>query len=299
LEYGVTFSQKQAERLNMDWREMYRIMLDDMGVKKIRLSAYWDDIEKEKNSFNWQDLDWQIDQASKRDVELIVAVGARLPRWPECHFPEWYNNLGEEEQQTKLLEYVEKTILRYKDNENIKYWQVENEPFLKYFGECPKPNKNLLDQEIALVKSLDDRDVIVTDSGELSLWVQAAGRADIFGTTMYRDTFSRKLEKYIHYPIAPGFFRFKKNISNIFTSPKDWIVIELQGEPWGPIEYQKMDLAEKQKTMSHDKFVKMIEFSSETGFQTFYWWGVEYWYWEWRVNGDDFFWNEAKKLLKE
>ena len=215
LSYGVTFSLKQAESLGLDWKETYVSILDDLKVKKIRLAAYWDEIEKEKDNYSWEDLDWQIEKASEAGTEIILAVGGRLPRWPECHFPKWIENVSQKEKGGQLLEYIELTINRYKNNKNIIAWQVENEPFLINFGECPKLDKGLLDKEIALVKSLDNRPIVVTDSGELSAWIPAARRADIFGTTMYRDTYSKLLRSYVHYPIEPGFFRFKK-ISLVF-----------------------------------------------------------------------------------
>jgi hypothetical protein len=298
LEYGVTFSKKQAEELGLDWQKLFEDIFDDLGVKKIRISAYWNEIEPEQDRFFWDDLDWQVKTASKSGADIIFAVGGRLPRWPECHFPEWAENLSEEEREERILYYIANTIERYKKYGKIVAWQVENEPFLSHFGVCPELDKRFLDQEIDLVRSIDSRPIVVTDSGELSIWIPAARRADIFGTTMYRDTYSQVLNSYIHYPITPGFFRFKKNIANIFASPKEWIVIELQGEPWGPVPFQSMTKKERSRTMDLMKFRQIIDFSAKTGFKTFYLWGVEWWYWEKEINNDNALWEEAKKLFQ-
>jgi len=297
LEYGVTFSKKQAESLSMDWQEVYLTILDELKIKKLRLPAYWDEIQPADNAYYWDDLDWQIEQAEERGVEIILAVGGRLPRWPECHFPAWTEQLTRQEREVKILNYIEKIIKRYKDEKPITAWQVENEPFLSHFGDCPKLDKKFLDQEIALVRSLDSRPIIITDSGELSIWIPAARRADIFGTTMYRYTYSRHLKMYIHYPIGPGFFRFKKNITNLFAKPQDWIVIELQAEPWGPISYQNLTKEERDRTMNLQKFKEILEFSRKAGFKEFYLWGAEYWFWE-RSDGRPEMWDEAKLLFK-
>ncbi|MFH1661948.1 MAG: beta-galactosidase [Candidatus Falkowbacteria bacterium] len=297
LKYGVTFSKKQAEELGLGWKEVYLDILKELKVKKLRIPAYWDEIEYESDKYYFDDLDWLIEKASEYNAEIILAVGGRLPRWPECHFPEWTEKLSEQERQEKILSYIEKVINRYKDEKNIVYWQVENEPFLNHFGDCPKSDKKFLDKEIALVKSLDSRPIVITDSGELSLWIPAARRADIFGTTMYRDTYSMHLKRYIHYPIQPGFFRFKKNIARLFTGPKEWIVIELQAEPWGRIPYQELTKSERDRTMNLTKFKEIIEFSSKTGFKEFYLWGVEWWYWEKEINNDNRVWEEAKGLF--
>jgi hypothetical protein len=298
LSYGVTYSSKQAESLGLDPQKTYLEILDDLKVKKIRLSAYWDEVETENGIFAWNNLDWQIKEAQKRNVEIILAVGSRLPRWPECHTPEWAKSLSEMNREEKVLKYISTTIKRYKDYTAIKNWQVENEPFLPNFGECPKLDEGFLDKEIALVKSIDNRPIVLTDSGELSLWVPAAKRADIFGTTMYRDTYSNTLKSYIHYPIEPGFFRFKKNISSLFANPKKWIVIELQAEPWGPKPFQELSQEDRDKTMNFQKFKEILEFSRQAGFNEFYLWGVEWWYWEKTVKNNDIYWEEAKKLFK-
>lgn len=297
LDYGITFSKKQAESLNLDWRVVYLSTLDDLGVKKLRLPAYWNEINREEDVYDWDDLDWQIEEAGKRGVEIILAAGGRLPRWPECHFPDWAEKLDKEKREEKLLLYIDTVIKRYKDIKSIVAWQIENEPFLSHFGDCPELDSKFLDKEIAIARSLDSRPIVVTDSGELSVWWPAARRADIFGTTMYRDTYSTHLKRYVHYPIKPGFFRFKKNIVDIFTSPKEWIVIELQAEPWAPIPYQYATKAERDRTMEINKFREMLEFARKTGFRKFYLWGAEWWYWEKETQGNPEMWEEAKKLF--
>jgi hypothetical protein len=255
-------------------------------------------VEKNQGEFDWTDLDWQIAEAGKRGAKIVLAVGGRLPRWPECHFPVWAKNATKTERHAEILDYEKAVITRYKDYPAITAWQVENEPFLSsYFGECPSLDKEFLDEELALVRSLDARPIVITDSGELSLWYGAASRADIFGTTMYRDTYSRVLKRYIHYPIGPGFFILKKNVIGLFAHPKNWLVIELQAEPWGPISYQEMSREERDKTMSLDKFRSTMEFARQAGFKTFYLWGAEWWYWEKAVNNNSEFWDEAKKLF--
>ncbi|MFA6306503.1 MAG: beta-galactosidase [Patescibacteria group bacterium] len=298
LEYGLTFSKKHAESLGLEWRNIYLSVFDDLGVKKIRLSAYWDEIENQEGDYFWEDLDWQISQAGARQAEIILAVGARLPRWPECHFPDWTKGRLKAQIENKTLDYISRVIERYKDHKNIIAWQIENEPFLSHFGDCPKFDAKFLDQEISLARSLDARPIVVTDSGELSYWVGAAKRADIFGTTMYLNTYSNFFKRYIHYPITPAFFKFKKNMAGLFAKPKSWIVIEMQAEPWGPKAYQDLSQADRDKTMSPEKFKQMIEFGRQTGFREFYLWGVEFWYWEMR-EGRPEMWREARKLFNK
>lgn len=298
IEYGVTFSKKQSESLGLDWKQTYIAMLDELGVKKLRLPVYWDQVQPESGRYDWSDMDWQVDEAEKRGVQLILTIGNRVPRWPECHLPGWTENYAAPERQAATLDYLREAVARYRQRPTLTYWQVENEPFLKYFGICPPFDKDFLDKEIALVKSLDTHPIIVTDSGELSLWFPAAKRADVFGATMYLNTYSAHLKNYIRYPITPAFFRIKRNLANLFAYPQDWIVIEMQGEPWGKSAFQDLPQAERDRTMNIQKFAEMNEFARQSGFRTMYWWGVEFWYWE-KQRGNDAYWVAAQKLFKK
>jgi len=301
LSYGATFSQEQAEILFGDkWKDSYEAILTDLGVKKLRIPAYWDIIQKDgQDSFDYTDLDWQINEAEKNNAKIILAVGYRLPRWPECHIPAWAYGTESDKKNSAILNYIKTTIERYKGNKTIAAWQIENEPFLSAFGDCPKIDPKFLDQEIALVKSLDSRQIVVTDSGELSIWVPAAKRADIFGTSLYLHTYSQVLKSYISYPITPGFFHFKKNIVSLFAHPKKWIVIEMQAEPWGPVSYTELSQKEMSRTFDPQKFENILSFGQKAGFQEFYLWGAEWWYWEKTTKNNPVYWNKAKELYSK
>jgi len=147
ITWGINFSQKHAEGLGLDWRETYLAIMDDLGAKKLKIACHWDFIEGEEGKYYFNDLDWQIDEAEKRGVEIILVIGMKTPRWPECHIPEWATNLSKEDQQEKVLKLVEEIVLHYQDVETIKYWQVENEPFFS-FGKCPSFDKELLKKRL-------------------------------------------------------------------------------------------------------------------------------------------------------
>ena len=280
----------------MDWQKNYIAVLDDLKVKKLRLMAYWPEIEPEEGKYDFSGLDWQISEAEKRDVEIILAIGQKLPRWPECHIPKWANSISPDEREQKLLDLIELTIKRYKDKKAVKIWQVENEPFLS-FGECPKLDKNFLDREIALVRKLDSaRPVLLTDSGELGLWVPAAKRGDIFGTTMYFQIYHDLFGQF-RWPTFPGFFRMKQRLTDLFVGPKPKIVIEFQMEPWGEKQLYEMPLEKQLAIFSIGDFDKRIKFVEKTGFSEVYLWGVEWWYWLKEKENNPEFWEKAKKLL--
>ena len=295
--YGVTFSKPFAEHLGLDWKETYLALLDDAGVKRLRLASYWTEIESERGDYLFEDLDWQIEEAEKREVKIILSLGQKQPRWPECHIPEWAEELNKYERQDELIKVITKVVERYRHKESIVAWQVENEPFLP-FGECPELDKNFLDREISLVRSLDSRPVIISDSGELGTWYSAAKRADILGTTLYRIVWNGHLG-YVHYPIASVVYRIKAAIIMYLTGVDRIIIVELQAEPWGPKAIIDTPLEEQYRSMSLEQFRENIEYVKKIEFSEAYLWGGEWWYWLKTVKGDDRIWEEARKVFRE
>jgi hypothetical protein len=266
-------------------------------VKRVRLTSYWSEIEPERESYNFENLDWQIEQAEKRSVKIVLSLGQKQPRWPECHIPGWAENLSKYERQNKLIKIIKMVVERYRSRANVIAWQIENEPFLPY-GKCPQLDKNFLDREISLVRSLDSRPIIISDSGELGTWYEAAARADILGTTLYRIVWNDHIG-YVHYPIASAIYRIKAAIIMFLTNVDRIIIVELQAEPWGPKMIIETPLEEQYKSMNVKQFRKNIEYVREVEFSEAYLWGAEWWYWLKTVKGDGRIWNEAKKVFEE
>lgn len=302
VNWGVTFSQYYAQdELGVDWRQAYTAILDDLQADRLRLSAYWNHLEPEMNQYNFDDLDWQVNEAGKRGASVVLAIGRKLPRWPECHDPSWLKNLDNNDIQKQQLKFVKTLVLHYKDNPAVMGWQVENEPFLRTFGECPPLDEKFFASEIKLVRNLSNKPIMVTDSGELNWWVKAARTgADVVGTTLYRVVYDKKIG-YFHYPLPPAFYYFKSIGIKYFWGVKKIIVAELQAESWHTDGQNLKDMTLEQDFKSFDleQFKETIHFSEKAGFDESYLWGVEFWYFLKEKKGYDGFWQEAKKLWQE
>lgn len=297
ITWGVNFSQKHAENFGLDWKETYLAVLDDLGAKNLKIAAYWDLIEPEQGEYSFEDLDWQINEAEKKEVKILLVIGMKTPRWPECHQPYWVWDLELDARNQRLLEYIKKVVNRYKDSTAIWAWQVENEPFFP-FGECPGFDKEILKKEIDLAKSLDSqkRPVIISESGEFPLWIRAAMYGDIVGITMYKKVWFQEIHSYLTYPFPPIFYwRKAQLIKKIFN--KEVICVELQAEPWGPKLLYNSSLGEQNKTMNLTRFKKNIEFAKKTGLDEFYLWGAEWWLWLKEKYNKPEIWQEAKRLF--
>jgi len=296
--FGANFSQKQAKALGLDWQATYLALINDLKVKNLKIATYWDLIESKEDSYAFDDLDWQIEKAEKNSIKVLLVVGMRAPRWPECHIPDWAESLEKNEQQLKILEYLERIVSRYKDSETIWAWQVENEPFFP-FGECQWSDTDFLKKEISLVKTIDtkNRPIIITDSGEGSFWIAAARLGDMVGTTWYKKVWFHQTAMYITYPFPSTFYARKaKIIDKLFG--KEVICVEMQAEPWGATALlQAVPLAEQEITMNPEQFRKNVELIQKTGFEKIYLWGAEWWYWMKERQGKPEMWQEVQKLF--
>ncbi|KKT58934.1 hypothetical protein A3G55_03660 [Candidatus Giovannonibacteria bacterium RIFCSPLOWO2_12_FULL_44_25] len=322
LSYGVTFSQKFSEEFGFEsangmagWKRNYLALLDDLKVKDLRLVAYWDLVEPAESQFNFKDLDWQITEAEKRGAKIILVVGRKVPRWPECHIPSWARfstppgkksdffgvsksdfEEGGVFQRAQLLNYIKTTIEHYRSNPAIIAWQVENEPLFP-FGECGTIPVSLLNQEIKLVKSLSNKPVILTDSGELGFaWPYLAAKSDIFGTTLYRYINNRFLGD-IRYSLIPAYyFRIKARWAGKILG-KQIIISELQAEPWSQVSLAETSFDDQAKSMSPEKFREIIDYAERSGFPKAYLWGAEWWYWMKEKQGRPEMWEAARSAI--
>lgn len=303
INYGVTFSKKYAEQMGLDWRSSYIQILDDLGAKNLRLVAYWDDSERDKDSYNFDDIKWQLNEAEKRNLNVILTVGRKVPRYPECFEPEWWKEMGDEDlKRAELLEYLKVAVNELKGYNAVKMWQVENEPFWP-FGECEKTDKETLTQEIKLVRSIDSsRPIIIQDSGEGGLWFETYSFGDYLGISMYRKIWYNFWNIflgnfiYFQYPLSHWSYKVKATLMGV---PMDKIyVTELQAEPWGPGSNHLLDEEEKNKTMSKTDFISTLSYAQKAGFKDLYFWGVEWWLFEKDVHNNPYFWDTAKALFR-
>ncbi len=299
MNWGVTFSSVYAQdELGLDWREAYLAILDDLKVDHLRLSAYWNQIEKKQGVYDFSDLDWQIAEASKRQVKIILAVGRRLPRWPECHDPKWLSGINSVSIDQSQLAFVRAVAQRYAGNKSIIYFQVENEPYLSGFGECPTVDTALLKEEVKAVKSITAKPILVTDSGELSTWwpISQVG-GDILGSTLYRVVYNQNLG-YFHWFTPPIFYWLRAQLIEKLTPTKRVIVAELQAESWHKAGQSlgMTTLADDNLSMSVQQFKNNVSFTRRAGFDEAYLWGVEWWYFMKKEKNYPAYWDEAKKL---
>lgn len=300
ITYGMSFNTSYARELGLDWQETYDAIIDDLGVRHLRLAAHWPMIEPTKDTYNFTELDYQVKRAEEVGGQVVLAVGRRLPRWPECHIPGWARDLEPELAQAELIDYITAVVTRYRDNPAVVMWQVENEPFLKVFAyeHCGDLDVEFLDKEIALVRSLDPsgRRILVTDSGNLGLWYPAYQRGDVFGTSVYVYFWNPELGQFR--TVLPAFaYRLKERLVSLFFGRKDTVLIELSAEPWLITPVAETELSVQFSRMDVHKFNDILEYARDTRYDRQYLWGAEWWYWLLK-KGHPEMWERGRLLYK-
>ncbi len=298
VDFGVSFSPEYAQSLGLDWRETYEAILDDLKPQYIRLAVPWSLVERNDGQYSYDDIDYLMNQAQSHNAKVVLTIGQKIPRWPECFIPDWTYSMTLEAKNQKLLNYIQTTVERYKNYSSLEYWQVENEPFIPFkFGECTFFNEKIVSSEVGLVHTLDPlRKIIVTDSGELSSWRKASLTGDILGTTLYR-TVQNPLGFTIRYVLLPpAFYTVRARLWD--NSYDNFFVSELQAEPWFTNSNPtNTSVTIQNKTGSLKQIEKNIEYSHYVGASRVYLWGVEWWYWMKTTQNDSSYWDQIKITL--
>lgn len=296
--YGMSFNTPYARELGLDWQKTYDAMVDELQVRHFRLTAHWTMVEPVANIYNFSELDYQIKRAEEVGATVILAVGRRLPRWPECHVPSWARELTTVQQQAAQLRYMEQVVRRYQNSPAIIMWQVENEPFLSVFAteQCGELDVKFLEKEIALIKQLDaTRPILLTDSGNLGTWTGAYQRGDVFGTSVYVHFWNPELGQFR--TVLPAWaYRVKDNLMGIFYGTKPMMLIELSGEPWLVEPIADVPLEVQFTRMNLEKFEDILSYAAATRYDKQYLWGAEWWYWL-SLQGHPEMWERGKQLF--
>ena len=301
IEWGVNFSPDFAKYLGFDARKFYVQMLNDLHPKYVRLMAYWEDLEANQGKYDLPSTDTKfiLDQSAKRGVKVILVLGHKQPRWPECHHPAWYEKFDQMGKDQAVLTMLETSVNYFKNFSAVEMWQIENEPYFKYGPDCPVVSSALYKKEIALVKKLDSRPVVATDSGEKGFWLPLgySGGADILGSTLYRTVYSDKRNGYLTYPLPAFTYRIKAGVLRIFSRVNRVLGVELQAEPWFNGTVYSVPWEEQAKLMNPQIFYDNIKYAARTGMERQYFWGVEWWYWA-KTHGHKEMWDAAKEFFE-
>lgn len=303
LSMGATFIPGYARYYELDPQETLTAIIDDLGVKRLRLVSYWSEIEKTQGTYDFSELDWQMKMAEEKGVKVSLALGLRQPRWPECHMPTWAEQLPGHGWYQPLENFIEATVNRYKDSPALESYQLENEFFLKVFGICYDFNRDRLIAEYNLVKSIDPvRPLVVTMSNNAIGTPVGEPTPDKWAMSIYKRVWDKTISRrYFEYPIPAWYYAFRAGFTEL-TRGRPVFIHELQTEAWTPDEFggtKYTPLFEQDKSMNAETLIDRLHYGKATGIRTIDLWGAEWWYWRKVKHNDPSLWDAAKSELQK
>lgn len=322
---GTTYSQRQSRYLAIDEKNTFLSILDK-GFDVVRVAAYWDEIERNEDQYDFAALDWQIEEASKKGVPLVLAVGIKSPRWPEFFIPDWvmkktHAPFGAELSaknpflRERTLQFIRTVVTRYKDKTIIRYWQVENEPLDRSGAKFWWIKRQFVKEEVGLVRALDDqkRPIIMTVATYPNGFVRAMFRlfslnrpipetmelGDIVGINVYHAIGQKFWNVKFYFWINPE--QRAKYYSRIAHLAKKrgrevWIT-ELQAEPWEPGQLVHTGKEIPPSGWPEEARLVFTQFQL-LGFSHIFLWGAEYWQFREVRYQDTHWWDMVMGLMK-
>jgi hypothetical protein len=302
LVYGVSFIPSYATSLGVDPQQTMEALLG-IGVKQFRLVSYWNETEPAAGKYDFTQLDWQFKKAEAAHAKIILTVGLRQPRWPECHVPSWVDTTKPlDTWQPQLEQFMQTVIERYKNSPSLNKYQLENEYFLKGFGTCTDFSRSRLVSEYNLVKRLDpSHDIIVGRSNNALGFPAGQPTPDQFSISVYKRVWDAGVtHRYLEYPFPAWFYGYIAGVQKIYLG-KDMSIAELQAEAWPPKEQTipKSSLSEQNKSLDAERLKGRFAYGKATGMKSIDLWGAEYWYYRKQVLHDDSLWQVASQKLKQ
>lgn len=293
--FGVSFSVKQCRGFDIDSQATLKWLIKEADFRRFRLMSYWNEHEKQPEKYDFKQLDWQIETIAKANGTISLCLGAKQPRWPESHWPDWAWQLPKAKRDEALLAYIEKVLQRYKGQRQIASYQLENEALLDRWGERAEVDRQRLIREYDLVKHIDPgKPLIMTTSTSWGIPIRQP-IPDIVGFSYYKIIY--RDDAYHQSLFYPWVHQLRKGLVKILHR-RPVFIHELQLEPWGPQAIWKMSPAEQDKSMSTKQIATNIQAARQIQAWPIDLWGGEWWYWRLTKHEDPSIWWAVKQAIQ-
>lgn len=315
---GTTFSQLQCQYLGLDYQTVFR-QICRLGFDQIRLCCYWHELEPQPNQFDFTTLDWLLQESERHQIDLILAVGMKVPRWPEFHFPEWLSNQYETgrgyaplDQRSpavadQTLRLIDAVVNHTRHAAGVKYWQVENEPFTQLEITGGRfLSYQFVEQEVNLVRqlALPNQKVLLTGSislpfadaaADAAAFQQCLAMADAVGLNVYSKVPLGQTAYYLE--PQPAFWQTLHTWQRqLALHHKEIWIAEAQAEPWEPNQLVATQ-GLFHPSSSPQQAIDLVQRLIAVGYPNILLWGCEYWYWQ-QQQGQSTWWAAIQQLIQ-
>ncbi len=314
---GTTFSQLQCYYMQLDWQATFKAVVT-LGLDRIRLCAYWHEIEATENDFNFSQIDWLLEECDRRGIQVALAVGMKVPRWPEFHFPDWLRDRYDTQGNHLPLDanpaiaahglnFLQRVVEHVRPAPAITHWQIENEPFTHLAIAGGRfLSYQFVRREVELVRSWarPEQKMLLTGSITLPAAQDQADQTalklsmplvDAFGLNVYTKVPLANTFFYLE-PLPPFWRTLRQWQTNLVTHGKEAWVAEAQAEPWEPNQLVAMGKPDY-PSANPRRTAELVTTLAEAGYSTILLWGCEYWYWH-HQHGRHQWWRAIQQLTQ-
>lgn len=314
-ELGVNFSHRHADWLGQDPDALLRSLLEDLGVRRFRISVYWDEVAPAPGQIDFEPVRRWLDPIQRHGGTTLVTLGLKAQRWPEFYPPDWLvadNPLphGAHLEQhprviTHLLLMLERITAFLADYDTIDAWQVENEPWLPSMHGIVgwQFSPDLLSREIAVVRDSDPRRrPIVVNHSSQNCFDRRAQLAFNLADVIAENVYTRKPNRWLWPPYLNVYAlwlyapRLRHYAGLLHRAGKPLWITELQAEPWETANVK--DLRPQQvRSVSPARIRDNLNLVTKAGAGRIYLWGAEWWRYTADRNNDPRYWDLARRLF--
>lgn len=273
-----------------------------MGMNVVRYGPQWSDVESDgPGTGSLRMIDDLLDAAERHGIRIIFTVGEKAPAWPEHHIPAWLRE-GEpegrvpggldvsrnERLRSQTMRWVTRLVEHVGDHPAVAMWQVENEPYDASGPAMSYLSKEMVRDEVALVRRLDGGrlPIMVTTWSESDRGpgLEAAFRiADVVGVDVYQaipyDGWD--LDRFGRTTGLPS-----RALELAKRTGKPAIIAELQAEDWLPT---KVTAEQVRDNTNH---------LERLGYEDILWWRMNGWL-EQAARGDSSIVDEVTRQAAE
>jgi hypothetical protein len=297
MKFGATFSTKQAEHLNLDAEDALVKILHQLDLDVIRLCGYWDLIEPQQGIYRYKWLDRLINICEQSCTKVVLAIGRKVPRWPEFHEPDWFHQLGPENQNQVHKKIIRNLINKYQHKEIVEAFQIENEPFFNFGDKKSDYDQDQIKRMIRKFTEKTEKAIITTSPiHKFSLITERFATKKI-GLNYYATTYNQPMSRYLSFSWPYWFYLFRNKLLGWIDSDLELFIAELQAEPWGPDSSVIYDETEWKKSITPEKIKENFNKMERAGYKEIWFWGVEWWLYQQKYHQNSDFLRIGKSII--
>jgi hypothetical protein len=332
-EWGINFDCDYAEYLLLEapgapavsderldraqWcAETLGTLISGLGVKHVRISVQWSEVEPRDGEFDFRLLDALLEEVHRRGARVLVTVGMKGQRHPEYYIPEWALAISRPGEggtpsddpflQGRALRMVAAVVQHAARSPAVDAWAAENEPFV-VSGRSHhwRLTAAWVEQLRDTIRANDamERPVVAAHAQHFvrdRRWLDALELGDVLGTSIYpfRNYKVLGVELVVPIleigPIAPNYAHQRREAE---ARGKRFWITEMQAEPWIDGDPRLIGPENPSENLTDGRFRKNIEYARRTGAERVYLWGAEWWLFQRERHGDDWWWELGKETI--